>query len=91
MVSLLANLFIVHSKKFQVQLRNEKYPVNIYNYGIKRKLRKKKWRRDHGELQTQIPERLDDEYKYTSGRNDRWPMRLKLIQEDYYSIENQKS
>ena len=42
-------------------------------------------------FQTQSPQRLYDEYMQTSGRNDRWVMRLKLIQEEYYSIGNQKS
>ena len=46
---------------------------------------------DHGGFQQQIPQRLVDEYKHTSNRNDRWQMRLKLIQEEYYSIGNQKS
>ena len=32
-----------------------------------------------------------DEYKHTSSQNDRWQMRLKLIQEEYYSIGNLKS
>ena len=47
--------------------------------------------KDHGGFQTQSPQRLFDEYKHTSSRNDRWRMRLKLIQEEYYSIGNQKS
>ena len=62
---------------------------------VKQKLKKKtRYRRsanDHGELQTQSPQRLDDEYMHTSGRNNRWLMRLKLIQKEYYSIGNQKS
>ena len=44
--------------------------------------------KDHGELQTQSPQRLDDEYKHTSSRNDQWSMRLKAIEAEYYSIEN---
>ena len=43
------------------------------------------------DFQTHSPQRLDDEYKHTSTRNDRWLMRYKLIQEEYYSIGNQKS
>ena len=43
------------------------------------------------DFQTQSPQRLVDEYKHTSGRNDRWRMRLELIQEECYSIGNQKS
>jgi len=43
------------------------------------------------DFQQQSPQRLDDGYKHTSSRNDRWRMRLKLIQEEYYSIGNQKS
>ena len=46
---------------------------------------------DHGEFQQQSTQRFVDIYKHTSGRNDRWVMRLKLIQEEYYSIGNQKS
>ena len=38
-----------------------------------------------------LNERLDGIYKRTSGWNDRWLIRLKLIQEEYYSIGNQKS
>ena len=43
----------------------------MYNYGLKRKMFEKKSDEDDGELQTQIPQRLDDRYKHTSGRNDR--------------------
>ena len=46
---------------------------------------------DHGEFQQQSPQRLFSEYKHTSSRNDRWQMRLKLIQKEYYFIGNQKS
>ena len=46
---------------------------------------------DHGEFQQQIPQRLVDGYKSPSSRNDRWRMRLKLIQKEYYFIGNQKS
>ena len=51
----------------------------------------KKSANDHGEFQQQSPQRLDDEYKHTSVRNDRWLMWLKLIQEEYYFIGKQKS
>ena len=60
------------------------------NYGIKRKHLKKSDDGDGG-FQTQIPQQLDDGYKHTIGQNDRWLMRLKLIQKEYYSIGNQKS
>ena len=43
---------------------------------------------DHGEFQQQSPQRLVHIYKHTSSRNDRWRMRLKLIQLEYYSIRN---
>ena len=43
------------------------------------------------DFQTQSPQRLKDGYKHTSSRNDLWRMRLKLIQEEYYSIETLKS
>ena len=46
---------------------------------------------DHGEFQQQSTQRLVDKNKHTSSINDRWVMRLKLIQEEYYSIGNQKS
>ena len=59
----------------------------MYDYGIKEKVRKKS-ETDHGGFQQQSPQRLFDEYKHTSSRNDRWRMRLKLIQAEYYSIEN---
>ena len=45
---------------------------------------------DHGEFQQQSPQRLVDKYKHTSSRNDRWRMRLKLIQEEYFFIGNKK-
>ena len=62
----------------------------MYNYGKTKNLNKKS-DNDNGGFQTQSPQRLFDEYKHTSSRNDRWRMRLKLIQEEYYSIGNQKS
>ena len=34
-------MLMMHSKTFQVQLRNEKYLEKHYNYGIKRKTSKK--------------------------------------------------
>ena len=46
---------------------------------------------DNGGFQQQSPQRLVDRYKHTSSRNDRWRMRLKLIQKEYYFIRNQKS
>ena len=46
---------------------------------------------DHGEFQQQSTQRFVNEYKHTSSRNDRWQMRLKLIQKEYYFIGNQKS
>ena len=42
-------------------------------------------------FQQQSPQRLVDKYTHTSSLNDRWRMRLKLIQEEYYFIGNQKS
>ena len=45
----------------------------------------------HGEFQQQSNQRLVNKYKHTSSRNDRWRMRLKLIQKEYYFIGNQKS
>ena len=82
-----------HREKIQVWLRNEKYLVILYNYGIKKTFEKKVLRRsdiDNGNFQQQSPKRLIDGYRHTSSRNDRWLIRLKLIQEDYYSIGNQK-
>ena len=42
----------------------------------------------HGGFQQQSPQRLVDRNEHTSSRNDRWPMRLKAIEAEYYSIEN---
>ena len=39
----------------------------------------------------QSTQRLGDLYDHMNSRNDRWTMRLKPIQVEYYSIENQKS
>ena len=58
---------------------------------LKKKTRCRRSANDHGEFQQQIHRQLVDEYKHTSICNDRWLMRLKLIQEENYSIENQKS
>ena len=40
------------------------------------------------ELHPQSSQRLDDGIKRRSGKNDRWMMRLKPIQVEYYSIGN---
>ena len=42
----------------------------------------------HGRFQQQNTQQLVDRYEHMNSRNDRWLMRLKLIQEEYYSIEN---
>ena len=67
----------------------------MYNYGKTKNLKKnpavRRSETDHGGFQQQSSQRLVDGYKHTSDRNDQWPMRLKLIQEEYYSIGNQKS
>ena len=42
----------------------------------------------HGGFQQQSPQRIVDEYKHTSSRNDLWRMRLKAIEAEYYYIEN---
>ena len=34
---------------------------------------------------------LVNRYEHMNSRNDRWMMRLKPIEAEYYSIENQKS
>ena len=52
----------------------------------KENVRKKRVTTTMVEFHPQSIQRLVDEYKHTSGRNDRWRMRLKLIQEEYYSI-----
>ena len=68
--------------------------VNDWNHVWTKIYKKKTLRRsenDHGGFQQQSPQRLVDEYKHTSSRNDRWWIWLKLIQEEYYSIGNQKS
>ena len=46
----------------------------MYNYGKTKNFKKISKRRsvnDHGEFQQQSPQRLDDGYRHTSGRNDR--------------------
>ena len=43
------------------------------------------------ELHSQSSQQLDDKIKHTSGQNDRWMMRLKPIQVEYYFVEYQKS
>ena len=43
------------------------------------------------DFQQQRTQRLVDEYEHMNSRNDRWMIRLKPIQVEYYSIENQKS
>ena len=63
----------------------------VYNYGKTSNKNKKRLTNDHGEFQQQSPQRLDDKHKHTGGRNDRWVMRFKLIQEEYYSIGKPKS
>ena len=47
--------------------------------------------KDHGGFQQQSPQHLVDGIDHTSSRNDRWVMRLKAIEAEYYSIGNQKS
>ena len=55
------------------------------------KIKRKTVYDNHGEFQTQSTQRLDLGYEHMSGRNDRWPMRLKPIEAEYYSIENERS
>ena len=45
----------------------------------------------HGGFQQQSPQYTVYRYEYMNGRNDRWMMRLKPIQVEYYPVENQKS
>ena len=45
----------------------------------------------HGGFQQQSPQCLVDRNEHIDSRNDLWRMRLKLIQEEYYFIGNQKS
>ena len=42
-------------------------------------------------FQQQNTQRLINGYGHMNSRNDRWMMRLKAIEDKYYSIENQKS
>ena len=47
----------------------------VYNYGKTKNLKKKLRRSDetdHGEFQTQSPQRLVNEYEHMNSRNDRW-------------------
>ena len=43
------------------------------------------------EFQQQIPQRLIDEYRYMNSQNNRLDLRLKLLQREYYFIEDEKS
>ena len=45
----------------------------------------------NGGFQQKSPQRLVDRYEHMNSRNDRWPMQLKAIEAEYYSIENLKS
>ena len=61
----------------------------VYNYSIKNKCSKKKLRRsdiDNGDFQQRISQQLQNGYKHMNSRNDRWIMRLKSIEAEYYSI-----
>ena len=78
----------VHSKKIQVQLRNEKYLVKYLWLRYQRKLFKKISDDDDGGFQQQRPQRLIDEYEHMNSQNDSLMMRLKAIEAEYYSIEN---
>ena len=60
----------------------------MYNYGKTPNLKKTTLTKDHGGFQQLSPQRLVDGYDHTSSRNDRWVMRLKAIEEEYYSIDN---
>ena len=42
-------------------------------------------------FQQQSPQRLVDEYKHTSSRNDRLVLFLNLLQREYYFIKYEKS
>ena len=54
------------------------------------KIKRKTVYDNHGEFQTQSTQRLEDGYDHMNSRNDRLMMRLKPIQVEYYSAENQK-
>ena len=40
------------------------------------------------DFQQQSPQRLINGYGHMNSRNERWMMRLKSIEAEYYSIEN---
>ena len=40
------------------------------------------------DFQQQSPQRFVDEYEHMNSLNDKWMMRLKAIQGEYYYIEN---
>ena len=44
-----------------------------------------------GGFQQHSTQRLIDEYRHMNSQNERWMMRLKAIEVEYYSIENLKS
>jgi hypothetical protein len=63
----------------------------VYNYGKTKKLKKTRKLRsanDHGEFQQQNTQATVLQYYRMDNRNERWMMRLKAIQGEYYFIEN---
>ena len=72
-------LLMKHSKKFQVQLRNEKVPGNTCITTVSKKKFEKISDDDDGGFQQQSPQRLINEYEHMNGRNERWTMRLKVV------------
>ena len=46
---------------------------------------------DHGEFQTQSPQRLDDRYEHMNSRNDHYDLRLNPLQREHYSNKYEKS
>ena len=61
----------------------------MYNYGIKRKLKEKSDDDDAGgKLDVMKTQATVLQYYCMNSRNDYRTMRLKAIEEEYYSIEN---
>ena len=70
---------MLSQEKKAVFLRFSNYLEKVYNYGIKRKLRKKRSDDDDGGFQQQIAPHLVDRYEHMNSRNDHWMVRLKVV------------
>ena len=67
-------MVVGHSKKFQVQFRNQKYLVILHNYGKTKNYLKKKVNEEVQmtmvDFQQQSSQRLDDIYKHMNNQDN---------------------